>query len=70
LAKRIGELVEQAELVDRLWRGDWLVGHLALRRLFSEIRSATGNDPKKPTLIQTVPHRGTSCCDTMVMKIR
>lgn len=58
LAQRPGELVERAELVDQLWRGDWLIGDPALTRVISEIRSITGDDRTKPTLIQTVPRRG------------
>lgn len=58
LAKRPGEVVERREIIDDLWRGDWLVGDPALTRLVSEIRSAIGDDKRSPTLIQTVPRRG------------
>ena len=58
LARRPGSLVERTELIDRLWRGNWLIGDPALNRVISEIRSALGDDPKQPTLIQTVPRRG------------
>ncbi len=58
LAGRPGEIVERTELVDRLWRGNWLIGDPALSRVISEIRSTLGDDPKRPSLIQTVPRRG------------
>jgi DNA-binding winged helix-turn-helix (wHTH) protein len=58
LSQRPGEVVERAELIDKLWRGDWLTGDPALSRVVSEIRSAVGERPKRPVLIQTVPRRG------------
>ncbi len=58
LAKRPGEMFERAELIDALWRGDWLVGDPALSRLVSEVRRAAGDNSREPTLIQTVPRRG------------
>lgn len=58
LAKRPGEMFERAELIDALWRGDWLVGDPALSRLVSEVRRAAGDNGREPTLIQTVPRRG------------
>lgn len=58
MAERPGEVVERADIVEALWKGDWLVGDPALSRLVSELRSATGDDAKRPSLIQTVPRRG------------
>lgn len=58
LAQKPGEVVERGEIIDALWKGDFLIGDPALTRLVSELRSATGDDPKRPTLIQTVPRRG------------
>ena len=58
LSQRPGEVVERAVLIDKLWRGDWLIGDPALSRVVSEIRSAVGEQAKRPTLIQTVPRRG------------
>ncbi len=58
LSQRPGEVVGRAELIDKLWRGDWLTGDPALSRVVSEIRSAVGERPKRPVLIQTVPRRG------------
>jgi DNA-binding winged helix-turn-helix (wHTH) protein len=58
LAQRPGEVVERAEIIAALWKDDWLVGDPALSRLVSELRSETGDDAKRPTLIQTVPRRG------------
>lgn len=58
LAERPGAVVERGRLIDELWRGDFLVGDPALNRLVSEVRSAIGDDPRRPRLIQTVPRRG------------
>ncbi|HET9231806.1 MAG TPA: winged helix-turn-helix domain-containing protein [Vitreimonas sp.] len=58
LARRRGELVERGDIIDVLWKGDWGVGDPALSRLVSEVRSAAGDDAKRPMLIQTVPRRG------------
>lgn len=58
LATRPGELFERKEIIDALWRGDFLVGDPALSRLVSELRRAAGDDAKRPTLVQTVPRRG------------
>ena len=45
-------------LVDRLWDGNAPVGEPALNRVVSELRKATGDDPKSPQLVQTIPRRG------------
>jgi DNA-binding winged helix-turn-helix (wHTH) protein len=58
LAERPGEVVDRNSFIDALWRGDYLVGDPALNRLVSEVRSAIGDDPRRPRLIQTVPRRG------------
>ncbi len=58
LAKRPGQTFERSELVQALWRGDWLVGDPALNRVVSEIRKIAGDNKKAPSLIQTVPRRG------------
>lgn len=65
LAGRPGETVARAELIEALWRGDWLVGDPALSRVISEIRTAIGDDPKRATLIQTVPRQGYRLVATM-----
>src|SRR5262245_7723796 len=57
LARKPGEVIERRALVDELWRGDWLTGDPALNRVVSEIRKAVDDDPKAPSLIQTVPRR-------------
>lgn len=58
LASQPGAVVERAEIIEVLWKGDWLVGDPALSRLVSELRRDTGDDAKNPSLIQTVPRRG------------
>ena len=58
LARQPGAIVERSVIIEQLWRGDWLVGDPALNRLVSELRRAVGDDPRNPTLIQTVPRLG------------
>lgn len=58
LAQCPGETVGRDAIINELWRGDWLVGDPALNRLVSELRRTVGDDPRNPTLIQTVPRRG------------
>lgn len=58
LARTPGQTVERSALIAALWRGDPVQGDAALNRLVSEVRTALGDDPKKPDLIQTVPRRG------------
>lgn len=58
LARRPGEVVDREQLIDELWRGDYLTGDPALNRVVSETRRAVGDDPKEPHLIQTVHRRG------------
>ncbi|MBX3428334.1 MAG: winged helix-turn-helix domain-containing protein [Hyphomonadaceae bacterium] len=58
LARAPGETIERAALIAALWRDDPLIADAALNRLVSEARQAVGDDPKNPSLIQTVPRRG------------
>ena len=58
LARTPGQTVERSALIAALWRDDPVQGDAALNRLVSEVRQAVGDDPKKPSLIQTVPRRG------------
>lgn len=58
LARTPGQTVERSALIAALWRDDPVQGDAALNRLVSEVRTALGDDPKKPNLIQTVPRRG------------
>lgn len=58
LAARRGAVVERAELIRTLWRGDHLTGDPALNRVVSETRRAVGDNPRNPALIQTVHRQG------------
>lgn len=58
LAARRGAVVERAELIHTLWRGDHLTGDPALNRVVSETRRAVGDNPRDPALIQTVHRQG------------
>lgn len=58
LARSPGLTIERSALIAALWRDDPVQGDAALNRLVSEVRQAIGDDPKKPSMIQTVPRRG------------
>lgn len=58
LGRTPGEIVDRGTIIDELWRGDWLIGDPALNRVVSELRRTVGDDPRDPSLIQTVPRRG------------
>ena len=58
LAARPGAVVDRAALIDAMWRGDYLTGDPALNRVVSETRRAVGDDPRNPTLIQTIHRHG------------
>lgn len=58
LAREPGAIVDRQAIIDEIWRGDFLIGDPALHRVISEVRRATGDDPKAPLLIQTVHRRG------------
>jgi DNA-binding winged helix-turn-helix (wHTH) protein len=58
LARTPGLTVERSALIAALWKDDPLMADAALNRLVSEARQALGDDPKNPSLIQTVPRRG------------
>ena len=57
LAQRPNELVPTDELLDQFWTGS-LSADNAAQKAISEIRKALGDDPKSPTVIQTVSKRG------------
>jgi len=57
LIERRGRLVQKSELMDQVW-ADCFVEENALSKSVWSIRSALGEDPKKPRFIQTVPKRG------------
>ena len=58
LARTPGQTIERSSLIAALWRDDPVIADAALNRLVSEARQVLGDDPKDPTLIQTVPRRG------------
>ena len=57
LAERQGQVVSREELESQIWR-DMVVGYDALNSTVAKIRKAFGDDPKNPTIIQTVPKAG------------
>ncbi len=57
LAARAGNVVSRDELLDAVWP-DVVVTENALSRCVSDLRRALGDDPRTPTLIETIPKTG------------
>ncbi len=57
LAQSPGETVTKDELVRDVWNGTHVVDE-AIMRAVSLLRTALGDDPKRPVYIETVPKRG------------
>lgn len=57
LAAHAGEVVSKQELIDEVWRTEFVAAN-TLTRAIAEIRRALGDDARKPTYIQTIPKRG------------
>jgi DNA-binding winged helix-turn-helix (wHTH) protein len=57
LALRPGVVVARQDLLHEVW-GETVVQEEALTQAVSQIRRILGDDPRRPTLIETVPKRG------------
>lgn len=57
LARQPGRLVRKDELLDAVW-GHRHVSESVLKTVVSQIRTLTGDDPRAPRIIETVPRRG------------
>jgi TolB-like protein/DNA-binding winged helix-turn-helix (wHTH) protein/Tfp pilus assembly protein PilF len=57
LVERSGAVVTKAEILDRVWK-DTAVTENAMVRVIAQIRTALGDDAKRPTYLETVHTRG------------
>jgi DNA-binding winged helix-turn-helix (wHTH) protein len=57
LASRPGELFSRFEILDSVWRSRFVADN-TLTHAVAEIRGALGDDPRRPTYLQTIPKRG------------
>jgi DNA-binding winged helix-turn-helix (wHTH) protein len=57
LALASGKLVPKRELIDEVWRTEY-VGDHALTQVIAELRAALGDDARNPTFIENIPRRG------------
>jgi len=57
LLKRPGKIVPKEDLLASAWEGAF-VGEDSLTQAISQLRQALGDDPQRPTYIQTIPRRG------------
>jgi DNA-binding winged helix-turn-helix (wHTH) protein len=57
LLKRPGKIVPKEDLLASAWEGSF-VGEDSLTQAISQLRQALGDDPQRPTYIQTIPRRG------------
>lgn len=68
LARDPGRLVTKSALLDAVW-GHQHVSESVLKTVISELRDALGDDPRQPTVIETVPRRGYRFCATVAPAI-
>ena len=57
LALTAGKLVSKRELIDEVWRTEF-VGDHALTQVIAELRAALGDDARNPSFIENIPRRG------------
>ncbi|MGZ5268982.1 MAG: AAA family ATPase [Ramlibacter sp.] len=57
LARAPGSLLAKSALVDAVW-GHQFVSESVLKTAVSKLRTAMGDDPRQPRIIETVPRRG------------
>jgi WD40 repeat protein/DNA-binding winged helix-turn-helix (wHTH) protein len=57
LAARAGEAVSKEELIDVVWRTEFVGDNVVARRV-SDLRHALEDDARAPTYIETIPKRG------------
>ena len=57
LAVAAGKLVSKRELIDEVWRTEY-VGDHALTQVIAELRAALGDDARDPSFIENIPRRG------------
>lgn len=57
LAERAGEVVLTSELLDRVW-GDVVVTSASVYQGIAQLRRVMGDDPSRPTVIETIPRKG------------
>jgi len=57
LARSPGEVVERETLLDEVWEGTVVTGHV-LNRSISKLRKALGDDTDDPMYIETIPKSG------------
>ena len=57
LAQFAGELARKRELIDAVWRTEFVSEH-ALTQVIAELRAAFGDDARNPTYIENIPRRG------------
>lgn len=61
LVSRAPEVVSRSEIIDEVWRGNYLTGDKGLNQALWAIRSALGDDARHLRFIQTRPRIGYRC---------
>ncbi|MCH8141410.1 MAG: winged helix-turn-helix domain-containing protein [Proteobacteria bacterium] len=65
LLENAGSIVAREKLRDRLWERKVVEWEMGLHRIAKEIRSALGDDARKPRFIETVARRGYRFCTSI-----
>jgi len=57
LALQVGELASKRQLIDAVWRTEFVSEH-ALTQVIAELRAALGDNARNPSYIENIPRRG------------
>jgi DNA-binding winged helix-turn-helix (wHTH) protein len=57
LALQAGELASKRQLIDAVWRTEFVSEH-ALTQVVAELRAALGDNARSPSYIENIPRRG------------
>jgi len=58
LRRQAPAIVDRREIIDSVWRGNWLTGEKGLNQSIWTLRQALGDDARAPRFIRTIPRRG------------
>jgi len=66
LALAGGELVSKRDLIDDIWRTEFVSDH-ALTQVIAELRAALGDDAGNPSFIENIPRRGYRLVEDVIL---
>ena len=66
LALAAGELVSKRDLIDAVWRTEFVSDH-ALTQVIAELRAALGDNARSPSFIENIPRRGYRLVEDVIL---